>query len=221
MRHQWWGTNHSGKWYFSRVPCELVNRDFCEDQESLSSSFALSLFDVVRFLLFRISRRRRTHFWPRLVLEARRGQRSGKRLSLRHCHTILPRPVAWISLFCSPDAITSRTYVQLILSLLLSPLVHLFPSNSIDWSSVLLPRTLDHFASVHLRQWVSFFLVAPPGRFPRSISSLTNDKGLIRRIRLCFCFSLDFRCYSDLLKQCWAPRLTELSPFLYRYFLLL
>lgn len=31
-----------------------------------------------------------TGSWARLVLEERRGQRSEKRLSLRHCHTILP-----------------------------------------------------------------------------------------------------------------------------------
>lgn len=82
-----------------------VNRDFHEDEESLSVFLALfsvlsSLSLLARFLLFCIPGRRRTHFWSRLVLEARRGQRSGKRLSLRHCHTILPGPS--LEYPCSP-----------------------------------------------------------------------------------------------------------------------
>jgi len=81
--------------YFSRVSRELpVNHDFREDEGSLFLSSALWSFYYFVFPGGEAD----TGSWARLVLEERRGQRSEKRLSLRHCHTILPpRPVAWIS----------------------------------------------------------------------------------------------------------------------------
>lgn len=176
---------------------------------SFSLPFALSLFDAVRFLLFCIPGRRRADFWPRLVLEARRGQRSGKRLSLRHCHTILPGPS--LEHPCSPHspgAFAPCTYAHLILFLFLSHplplcLYHARVTNRLSCfleCSIILP--LCTYDNEFRFSW------SPSGRFPRSISSLTNDRDSIRNIHLRFCFTLDFRCYSGLrhlLERGWVP----------------
>lgn len=183
----------------------------------LPLSLVLSLFGV-RFLLFRIPGRRRTHFWPRLVLEARRGQRSGKRLSLQHRHYDITRarrlniPVRLVVL-----ARLRSTYTRSA-SLSFAP----YPSVSIELAWLIISPASSNTRSscFYALTAMSFvFLGRPPGRFPRSISSLTNNGGSIRRIRLCFCFSLDFHsCYSGLwhlLERHWGTTLNWIVFFFF------
>lgn len=109
-------------------------------------------------------------------MEERRGQRSGKRLSLRHCHTILPRP-------CSPrnpDVITSHTSISFCLSFSHPSPVYLYRARLTDRSSCFLKHSIILPLCTYDNEFR--FSWSPLNRFPRSISSLTNDRGLIRRI---------------------------------------
>lgn len=145
----------------------------------LSFSFSLSLpFRRYEVSIILYSREKADVVLAEVSIGSAKGSTLGKAPLITAPPYDIARPVAWISLFssCSPSAITSRvcTYVHLILFLFLSTFcTSVFIAHERLIVPPVLSRALDHFASVHLRQWASFF--PPSGRFPRSISSLTND----------------------------------------------
>lgn len=173
---------------FSRVSRELpVNHDFREDEGSLFLSSALWSFYYFVFPGGEAD----TGSRARLVLEERRGQRSEKRLSLQHCHTILPPG----SSLGSPSAPSSHSpSLSFSLSLVLFVHLHRAPITSLASSNA------PSFYLCALTAIPSLTRPLPPPfssldfipyewQEPRLVDPLKNPPLFV---------SLDLRCYSGL-----------------------